>query len=90
MKLKRAKEGKKSLLELQASRRLVRATLSSPPGGMDFLPETYWGKNHQYYDEKQARNLKYKNKSKIVVCPRTCATTNKVERQEVGTARKCL
>jgi len=26
--------------ELQATRCLVRATLSSPPGGMDFLPET--------------------------------------------------
>ena len=38
---KRAKAGKKSLQpQAEVSRCLVGATLSSPPGGMDFLPET--------------------------------------------------
>jgi len=40
-KLKRAKEGKIPTIpdfELQVTQWLVRATLSSPPGGMDFLP----------------------------------------------------
>ena len=42
MKLKRAKEGKKIRpapgFELQVTRRLVRATVTSPPGGMDSFP----------------------------------------------------
>ena len=56
----------------------------SKPRNFSFILETFVvngtyviteGENHQYYDEKTSTNLKYKNK--IVVCPRTRATTNK-------------
>ena len=43
--------------------------------------------NHQYYDEKSMK-LQKKQKNKIVVRPRTHATTYRPERQEVGTAIK--